>query len=266
MLEELEPDELLETIEQIKMQTYSVSRRQIILNLIDQEMDYPHEEAFIYQQLDEAFNETFENMENMVKKERQFHFPHVKERDIKGTKVKITVTHRGQAEKVYGVDLIYEIEGKKVAAFQHKKANRKSKLKIDKDQLRKIIRICSDCRRFTHTWMDKGYVIPGCVVFYVIDSPKGVQGVVSACQLEKFVLNYNKNSDEIYRLVERKTIDDAFVKCIVGYDLTHETDGRGPIENQYDTFLIDQHLVFDVLLSRIPPKQTSARRRQRRVI
>jgi hypothetical protein len=271
----LTPEELQDAIEQVKQQTYSVSTHQIILDLIKKgSQEFPHEDAYIYEHLHEPIEETFGAVGNWAQGKGQLRMPHVKEHVILGTKVKITVTHRGKAEHIYGVDVLYEIEGKKIAAFQHKKADRKCGLQIDDAQLRKIRRVCPACNGSQHRVFEivnpcndeiwafarrrpsKGYLNPGCAALYVVNSPQeGVQGVVSACRLNEFVSIFRKNHAEIHSLVSRSTVDEAFVKCIVGYDLAFERDGRGPVDNQYDSFLMDQHLVFDVLLSRIPPEK-----------
>lgn len=270
----LEIKDIIGLIDQIKKQIYSISSKQIMINLVDNSNNnFPHEEAYIYEHLSNAFKKDFEKIKEGIERKERLRFPNVFEREIAGTKVKITATHRSSSEEIYGVDLIYEIENKKVVGFQHKKADRENDLRIDSNQLNKIKRICPACEwyldrpkrlRFFHPFdceylMERynreSYVRPGCSSLYVINSPNlNIQGVVSACRLRDFMEKYNKNDREIFKLVKLDSIDEAFVKCIIGYDLSYEKEGRGPVDNQYDTLFIDQHLIFDVLLSKINDK------------
>lgn len=103
-------------------------------------------------------------------------------------------------------------------------------------------------------YFTKGYIRPGCSAFYVVNSPNlGVQGVVSACCVRDFARRYKKNYGEMFRLMNRESVDEAFVKCIVGYDLDYE-EGRGGVDNQFDSLHLDRHLIFDVLFSTLKRK------------
>lgn len=268
----LEEKYVLELTDEIMKQIYSVSSRQIMLDLLETaHREYPHEDSFIYEHLHTAFEEDIAPIKDWVEGKQGMKFPHKIERKVGSTKIKVFVTHRGKAEEIFGVDVLYEIEKKKAAGFQHKKIDRKDSLRVDKEQLKKIRQTCPICKWYSSSLRKfllplipfsyreslemrfrESYVKPGCSAFYVINSPNlGIEGVLSACKLRDFMKKYRRNHGEIFKLLRRDTIDDAFVKCIVGYNLRYEPEGRNLIDQLYSTLFMNQHLIFEVLLSKI---------------
>lgn len=142
----LDPKDIEKLIDSVREQTYSVASKQIMLDLLETaHKEYPHEDAFIYQHLHGQLDSSFDATKEWAKGEKRLRFPHVVEKQVGSTTIKITVTHRGRAEEVYGVDVLYEIEGRKAVAFQHKKADRSESFDVDIMQNEKISRTCPVC-------------------------------------------------------------------------------------------------------------------------
>ncbi len=277
----LTAEEVVQLIRLVRDKIYSTLRKAIIQRRIQQLLKLAreqraHEDAFVYEQLwhhvlselEREYGPVFEQVKQFFEGngKNRLRFPHTKEVTISKTRVRITVTHRGQAERVFGVDTLFEIEGEKVAALQHKKADAKHTFEIDEKQRQKLMRVCPTCpygvsRRQRVTTLQVGpivlsetstvpfttsYVQPGCSALYVMVSPEQEQqGVVSACRVAEFIHRQREDSREIMKLIDTQTFDEAFVKCLIGYDLRGDV-GSGPLENQFDTLLVDEHLIFQV--------------------
>ena len=261
----LNMDELIDLITQVREQTTSIAAFQAVVDMARMaDRGRPHEDAYIYQALHNRASpeatKAFAPVERWAHGE-DLEFPNKSSFMIGGTLVSVTATHRGPAEQVYGVDVFHEIGRKKVAAFQHKKLDREGVFLVDEAQLKNIRKTCNACpEKLPRTLVDDlntlffrpkrfrqtGYMKPACSAMYVINDPNnGKQGLLSACMLKGFRKRCRDNPHEIDRLIGRETVDESFVKCLLGYELE---DASRWADNLKQLGGLDDDLVFRVFI------------------
>ncbi len=215
-----------------------------------------HEEAQIYQQLDESFNHVLD-----LDEFPRIHAPerHQKSIQLDGHMLTVTATHRARGvEDVFGVDVVYTIIGWKGLAFQHKKLGRQGKLvlrKKEREQRANIMQLCAHCSEGTDLARKGAYVKPLCSSVYVVgDDRSHARHVVSACQLDRYRKTFREGakaiSPEYPLLPDLDLIDRMFLACIVGTPIDTKQN-KTKLRLVEDTMLARPDLLITAELSRI---------------
>ncbi len=155
--------------------------------------------------------------------------------------LRVSVTHMNPIETLIGSDVIYEIRGVKMLAFQHKKRGMSGTLRTlsvkELDQLSKIKKLCGSCGR--------SRLLPGrliynrCASLYVIgDTNIAERHVVSACRLEKYSEVFTDHLPKMqYRTTSIDEADELFATCELGYRQGPEADQN--IADKYGKATLD---------------------------
>lgn len=264
-MEPFSSTELVAVLSQVREQAARVVSYAVITDMLERaKVARPHEDAYIYKHLHDRSYERLDNTIAPLKKwagGAKLQNPHKTTFEIHNAKIDITSTHRTDAEFVYGVDVVYEVEGKKVGAFQHKKLSEDGKLQIDRPQLEKIRAVCGACPENIHPnvrdrmddvmqkqfnargYYHSGYLKPACSAMYVISYPEtGEQGVLSACMLDRF----SKSRNGVSSLVSLEAADEVFSKCLIGYEAPQTDDLATSMVNLGEA---DHDLVLRVFIS-----------------
>lgn len=166
---------------------------------------------------------------------------------LNGDFLKVTITHRHKVETIYGVDLVYEISGKKIVLLQYKKSNQ-GRLSFDREQLRKLRYFCYDrcpAKKFEgKSWFpEESRIISLCPSYYYLIINKKDDLILPACVVESILDSETKRSsaksNEFLRGISRGSFDELFSKCWIGASFTLKQN----VDTMTDILLSQDHLL-----------------------
>ena len=226
-----------------------------------------NEDAQIYQHLYRSFDGILDR-----KTFPTLHSPqgHKKTIRVGEATLTITVTHRAIGiEDINGVDVVYDLNGWKTLAFQHKKRDADGRFHFgerEREQRDKIKRLCGRCPHSqSPAEIQEGYVIPSCGSVYVVGGSTGeTKHVVSACGIERYREQFGATSSpEGFVLPQPLQLDDAnrmFLTCIIGR-VVADSENWTALKSIEDAFLTGPDLVFGAELRLEGPEPRKPSRR-----
>ena len=202
----------------------------------------PIEDHFIYAEL-------LDNLSQMSQSS-----PNTRTLEFNGIKYDVTVTHRSNAESIAGVDLIYEINGKKAVLIQMKKESRRGRVTFDQDQMKKIENYCYFvCGNFIKPQIDDPKIHPFCSCYYslVINAEK----IYLPVCLVRSILTKPKRrksasvNEFIRHGITKRSFIELFAKCFTGGRYPSPQLGRERVIEIMEFLLDINHMIFHVIES-----------------
>jgi len=142
--------------------------------------------------------------------------------EINGVNIRVTKTHKKEAESVYGVDFVYEILDDKFVLVQFKKVSSDTRLYVDTDQLRDLRKFCNRrCIALKHEekrlFIDDFRLVPFCPCYYNIILNRE-EIILPACIIEGILRKDGKLRKSAYvsefnRGIKRDSFIDLFSRA-----------------------------------------------------